>query len=308
VTLKILAKTSSQPSSGTDCGVFVRLFGEYGDSGDLQLKKTVNKQLPFKPNAIDEFIFFKILDVGTLSRCRLWHDNKGRSTSWFCEWLEVQESLEEGVPRPARHWRFDCNKWLSNKEGNHQIRVDLPCIEEFMNDPVRGRLNDQVAVMTLLAVAEVSTVVNLPSAHIGDVERSSHNYITFLLEVRENHLKVAVKTLTQCGSNFADFCHCFLTRLLSPPIGKLNKLKLGLLLPKTSVKLTTAQSPTGSRHASDWFCESVVVRDPVSRQKYLFKVNKWIEAARRPAEWNETTIDVTEIREDPALLAVKSMR
>ncbi|KAF8570011.1 hypothetical protein P879_00036 [Paragonimus westermani] len=319
VTLKIFAKTSSQPGSGTDCGVFVRLFGEYGDSGDLQLKTTVNKQLPFKPNATDEFIFFKILDVGTLSRCRLWHDNKGRSTSWFCEWLEVQESLEEGVPRPARHWRFDCNRWLSNKEGDHQIRVDLPCIEEFMNDLVRGRLNDQLAMRTLLAVAEVSTAVNLPGAHIGDIayevevktgsrkEAGTTHNCWLLLEGSENHSRKLVITnmennpVLQTGQTDH-------FRLLSPPIGKLNKLKLGLVLPKTSPKLTTAQSPTGSRHASDWFCETVVVRDPVSRQKYFFKVNKWIEAARRAAEWNETTIDVTEVREDPALLAVKSMR
>ncbi|KAF5404278.1 hypothetical protein PHET_02377 [Paragonimus heterotremus] len=319
VTLKILTKTSNQPSSGTDCGVFIRLFGEYGDSGDLQLKTTVNKQLPFKPNAVDEFVFSKLLDVGTLSRCRLWHDNNGRSTSWFCEWLEVQESLEEGVPRPSRHWRFDCNKWLSNKEADHQIRVDLPCSEEFMNDPVRGRLSDQLTIRTLLAIADVSTAVNLLDAHVGDIayevelktgsrkEAGTTYNCWLLLEGSEKHSRKLVVTNTEhkpvLQTGQTDHF-----RLLSPPIGKLTKLKLGLLLPKVSAKLTTPSPPTSSRHASDWFCESVVVLDPVSRQKYLFKVNKWIDANRRQTDWNETTIDVTEVQQDPTLLAVTSMK
>jgi len=70
-------KTSDVSGAGTDANVFVTLFGMNGDTGELHLKKSETYKDPFENNQLDVFTIKDLLSVGELSKCRVWHDNKG---------------------------------------------------------------------------------------------------------------------------------------------------------------------------------------------------------------------------------------
>jgi len=75
---KINVKTSNVRGAGTDANVFVILFGANGDTGQLHLDKSETYKDPFENDQIDEFTFKDMLSVGEMSKCRVWHDNKGK--------------------------------------------------------------------------------------------------------------------------------------------------------------------------------------------------------------------------------------
>ena len=70
-------KTSNVKGAGTDANVYVTLFGDNGDTGPLHLKKSDTNKSPFENDQLDVFVFNDILSLGELSKCRVWHDNKG---------------------------------------------------------------------------------------------------------------------------------------------------------------------------------------------------------------------------------------
>jgi len=74
---KISVKTSDVSGAGTNANVFVVLFGEYGDSGELQLKDSETNKSSFKTGQTDVFTVADVLDLGRLVKLRVWHDNKG---------------------------------------------------------------------------------------------------------------------------------------------------------------------------------------------------------------------------------------
>lgn len=76
-TYKIHVKTSDEKGAGTDANVYIRLFGENGDSGDLHLKDSETNKSPFENNQDDVFTFNDVLSLGELVKCRVWHDDKG---------------------------------------------------------------------------------------------------------------------------------------------------------------------------------------------------------------------------------------
>lgn len=80
-------KTSNVKGAGTDANVYVILFGDNGDSGDLHLKKSETFKDPFENDQLDVFTFNNMLSLGELSKCRVWHDNKGKP--FYCLTLSI---------------------------------------------------------------------------------------------------------------------------------------------------------------------------------------------------------------------------
>lgn len=70
-------KTSEERGAGTDANVYLCLFGEHGDSGPLHLKDSETNKSAFETGQEDKFTVPDILSLGELTKCRVWHDNKG---------------------------------------------------------------------------------------------------------------------------------------------------------------------------------------------------------------------------------------
>lgn len=314
VDLKIRVKTSNISGSATDSNVYLKLFGQHGDSGDLCLKAPTEKRVLFRQNAVDEFLISRIPELGSLARCRLWHDAKGRSTSWHCEWVEVHEILPEATARSARQWRFHCSKWLSFKIGDQLVTRDLPCTEESINDPERGHVTDPIMINTMLAMAEIAKAVNLPDRHYGDIaydvyiktgdmkDAGSPHRLYLVLEgteglSRQLHTSSLEGISLQAGSTNH-------LKLLSSPLGRLIKIRLCII-----GKTVTRQASSGKIDRSyHWYCDNIVVVDPITHQEYQFQVKKWIESVTAHATWNETVVDVSATVENKTIQMVKEWR
>ncbi|XP_038600030.1 lipoxygenase homology domain-containing protein 1 isoform X2 [Tachyglossus aculeatus] len=116
----VVVKTSDILGAGTDANVFIIIFGENGDSGTLPLKKSGNWN-KFERNGTDTFNFPDMLSLGELSKLRVWHDNKGLFPGWHLESINVKDnSLDET-------FRFQCDCWLSKREGDRQTVRDFAC-------------------------------------------------------------------------------------------------------------------------------------------------------------------------------------
>ena len=77
MTYRVSVKTSAVSGAGTDAGVFVVLFGEYGDSGEIQLRDSETNKNAFQNDQTDVFTVANVLDLGRLVKLRVWHNNKG---------------------------------------------------------------------------------------------------------------------------------------------------------------------------------------------------------------------------------------
>jgi hypothetical protein len=75
-TIQVLTGTAT--GAGTDANVYCVLFGDNGDSGELALKQSSTNKDPFENGQTDVFTFEGVLSLGRLTKCRVWHDNKGR--------------------------------------------------------------------------------------------------------------------------------------------------------------------------------------------------------------------------------------
>jgi hypothetical protein len=137
--------------AGTDANVFCTLFGENGDSGELELKRSETNMNKFERNRVDIFTFKSMLSLGELIKCRIRHDNTGSligNANWHLDFIKV-EDLATG-----RSFNFKCNKWLSLSKDDKQIVRDLKPDEETMESarmstPKAGdKTNYEISVVT----------------------------------------------------------------------------------------------------------------------------------------------------------------
>lgn len=75
----VTVRTSDVLGAGTDANVYIKLFGELGDSGDIPLRQSVTNKKPFENNQTDVFNV-RVLELGDLNKCVVWHDNKGSAS------------------------------------------------------------------------------------------------------------------------------------------------------------------------------------------------------------------------------------
>ncbi|KAG9270638.1 lipoxygenase homology domain-containing protein 1-like [Astyanax mexicanus] len=115
-TLRI--KTGEKKYAGTDANVFAILFGEYDDTGTINLKACKSHKNKFEQGMIDEFTV-EAVDLGELQKIRIGHDNKGGSSGWFLDWVEIN------APSQGQKLRFPCGRWLDKGEDDGAIVRDL---------------------------------------------------------------------------------------------------------------------------------------------------------------------------------------
>ncbi|MCJ8735061.1 hypothetical protein PDJAM_G00242560 [Pangasius djambal] len=114
-TLKI--KTGEKKYAGTDANVFAVLYGEYDDTGIINLKASKTHKNKFEQGFIDEFIV-EAVNLGELKRIRIGHDNAGGS-GWFLDWVEIN------APSQGLKLCFPCGRWLDKGEDDGALARDL---------------------------------------------------------------------------------------------------------------------------------------------------------------------------------------
>ncbi|XP_039606557.1 lipoxygenase homology domain-containing protein 1-like [Polypterus senegalus] len=115
-TLKV--KTGDKKHAGTDANVFAVLYGEKDDTGVINLKASKTHKNKFERGQIDEFTV-EAVDIGSLKKIRIGHDNKGGSPGWFLDWVDID------APSLGQRLRFPCGRWLDKTEDDGAIIRDL---------------------------------------------------------------------------------------------------------------------------------------------------------------------------------------
>ena len=113
---EIRVKTGCPDKAGTNANVNIVLWGEKGMSGETELDNELNN---FERCKTDVFAF-RTKYLGRLTKLRIRHDDSGKDSGWFLDYIEVSE--KEGN---NRCWRFDCYRWLAKDEDDGQIEREL---------------------------------------------------------------------------------------------------------------------------------------------------------------------------------------
>uniref|UniRef100_A0A8C1ZDH5 Lipoxygenase homology domains 1b n=1 Tax=Cyprinus carpio TaxID=7962 RepID=A0A8C1ZDH5_CYPCA len=118
VKYEIIVITGDVKEAATDANVFITLYGVNGDSGKRALKGKYRNL--FERGRTDRFLL-EMLDLGELLRIKVEHDDKGTSSGWYLECVEVTNTA---------NWVttiFVCGKWLDrNKADGQTHRVLYP--------------------------------------------------------------------------------------------------------------------------------------------------------------------------------------
>nr|XP_023838831.1 lipoxygenase homology domain-containing protein 1-like [Salvelinus alpinus] len=117
-TFTMRVKTGDKKYAGTDANVFAILYGMKDDTGIIMLKASKLHKNKFEQAMIDEFTV-EAVDIGTLKKIRIGHDNSGAASGWFLDWVEVD------APSLGQRLRFPCGRWLDKGEDDGAIVRDL---------------------------------------------------------------------------------------------------------------------------------------------------------------------------------------
>nr|XP_019954598.1 PREDICTED: lipoxygenase homology domain-containing protein 1-like [Paralichthys olivaceus] len=116
---QIAVKTGSIPGSSSDSNVFVKLYGEKGDTSKMMLVVSANNLGNyFETGRIDIFTV-ETFDIGQISRLMIGHTNEGMRAGWFLDSVQIM------VPVHGRQYMFPSHRWLSKDEADGKTEVEI---------------------------------------------------------------------------------------------------------------------------------------------------------------------------------------
>ncbi|RNA20947.1 lipoxygenase homology domain-containing 1 isoform X1, partial [Brachionus plicatilis] len=246
---KILVKTSDISGAGTDANVFITLFGENGDTGELELKKTKALSNLFEKGQTDEFNFKDILSVGEITKLRIWHDNTGNllgNTHWHLDSVQIHDSTT------GRVYKFECKKWLSKSKDDKQLVRELTPILDSRDEPSPGAKTTYEITVQTADEADAGTKHNIEIVLIGDYgetrpklfENTSENKI-----LRRGHSDIFAFNTRSVGE---------LREILLSHVGNFSKSE------------------------SQWICDYVKIKDLNTGTVYKFPVMSIFKLNKKP--------------------------
>lgn len=64
------------------------------------------------------------VDLGTLTKLRVWHDDAGLASGWMLDQIIVHSEKDN------RDYYFPCGKWLATDEGDKRIERELAAADK----------------------------------------------------------------------------------------------------------------------------------------------------------------------------------
>ncbi|WAR01120.1 LOXH1-like protein, partial [Mya arenaria] len=257
-------------ASGTDANVYVTLFGDNGDSGPIHLKKSDTNKDPFENDQIDVFTINGILSLGELSKCRVWHDNKGFGAAWHLEHIEVEDL---GL---RKSYKFHCDKWLSKSDGDKQILRELTC-----STPARGAGSfDSKDKSTYEIEVKTSDKKEGGTIHNGWIILEGDKKTSKVFKLENS----AANKILRKGNvdNFS---------FTSPPLGVLEACIVGAY-EREDRPLSDVQG-----REAQWHCFEISVTDVVKGKKYIFPCKDWITIQERVVKREGKVLQVKKVEE-----------
>ncbi|KAK2837787.1 hypothetical protein Q5P01_014999 [Channa striata] len=194
----IAVKTGSIPGSSSDSNVFVKLYGEKGDTGKMMLVVSTNNLGNYFETGRVDIFKLETLDIGQINRLMIGHTNEGMRAGWFLDSCQIM------VPVHGKHYTFPCDRWLCKDEADGKTEVEI-YPSEIME--VEQLINYEVIVVT------------------GDVTFAGTNARVFI-QIYGDKGKTEVITLQSRSNNFErNTTEIF--KIESKDVGKVFKIRIG---------------------------------------------------------------------------------
>ncbi|KAM7415994.1 hypothetical protein PAMA_018188 [Pampus argenteus] len=116
---RLYMKTGSIPGGSSDSNVFVKLYGEKGDTSKMMLLVSDNNLGNyFETGRIDIFTV-ETFNIGQINRMMIGHTNEGMRAGWFLDSVQIM------VPVHGKHYMFPSHRWLCKDEADGKTQVEI---------------------------------------------------------------------------------------------------------------------------------------------------------------------------------------
>lgn len=124
--------------SGTDANVAVVIHGSEAESQPIILHKNmINSRTILARGNDDKFVIYLPVSLGIVQYIRVWHDNSGKSPSWYFGHAIVRDR------QTGRKWTFISNSWLALEKGEGRIDKILTPISRREMKTFKHSLNSR---------------------------------------------------------------------------------------------------------------------------------------------------------------------
>ncbi|XP_067839158.1 lipoxygenase homology domain-containing protein 1-like [Heptranchias perlo] len=193
-----MVKTGSVPGASSDSKVFIKLYGEKGDTSKQPLVVSDNDlRNYFEQGRVDVFII-ETMDIGKLNRLLIGHDNVGLRAGWFLDSVQVK------VPTHGKVYMFPAHRWLCRDESDGKTEIEIYPSE----------------------ITEIEKLINYEvEVHTGDISGAGTDAKVFI-QIYGEHGKTELISLRSRSDNFERGA-TELYKIEAMNVGKLIKLRIG---------------------------------------------------------------------------------
>ncbi|KAI2661945.1 Lipoxygenase homology domain-containing protein 1 [Labeo rohita] len=119
VSYHIAVKTGNVSGGSSDSKVFVKFYGEKGDTSKMMLAVSDNNlRNYFEVGRVDVFTV-DTADIGQINRLLIGHNNEGMRAGWFLDSVQIM------VPNHGKHYMFPSHRWLCRDEADGKTEVEI---------------------------------------------------------------------------------------------------------------------------------------------------------------------------------------
>ncbi|XP_076018180.1 lipoxygenase homology domain-containing protein 1 [Genypterus blacodes] len=234
---RITVFTGEVTGSGTDATVSFTMFGDLGCTGERLLMNSQNTVNKFENGNADEFVFESV-DLGTISRVRIGHDNSGIGAGWFLDKVLVRE---DGTPETTAN-EFPCHRWLDRTEDDGQIVRELVPVGEG------------------LLLFHVGYHFSIKTGSVSGASSDSDVFVKLYGEngdTNKNILYVSDNSL----SSYYETGQIDIFTMETFDLGLINRMVIG---------------HTNEGLNAGWYLDSVQLTVPVHGKQYMFPAHRWL--------------------------------
>lgn len=252
---KVDVVTGDESGAGTDSNVFITVYGENGDTGERQLKETIDdKRNKFERNQKDEFVI-KAIDIGKLTKVKIRHDNTKMGSAWFLDRVDVED-----VKRKKNYF-FYCQRWLATDKDDGLISRELVPVDAALKSKMSKKgstaIRDEIGLE--LKAAMTTYEVNVTTSDVRGAGTDANIFIILCGEI-DNTGKIFLKSsLTNKNKFEKNQTDKFILETVK--IGELKKISIG-------------HDNSGGPGAA-WHLKDVVIDCPSLGKMWVFPCNRW---------------------------------
>uniref|UniRef100_A0A3Q2WL46 Lipoxygenase homology PLAT domains 1b n=1 Tax=Haplochromis burtoni TaxID=8153 RepID=A0A3Q2WL46_HAPBU len=233
----IAVKTGDIPGGSSDSDVFVKLYGEKGDTSKMMLVVSANDLGNYFETGRVDIFTVETFDIGQqINRLLIGHTNKGMRAGWFLDSVQIL------VPVHGQNYMFPSHRWLDEDEADGKTTVELYPSEILDVE----QINYEITVVT------------------GDVVFAGTNAVVFI-QIYGDKGKTEVITLESRSNNFERntteiFKQEDVFIVTAVDLGPLKKLRI---------------RHDNSESYSSWYLDRVEIVD-TKEDTYYFPCNRWL--------------------------------